>query len=258
MKCLFVSDLHYALKQYDWISAVAENFDVIVVGGDHLDISGHVDGRAQIVVIMKYLRQLQTKTQLFVCSGNHDLDRQNAAGEKVAGWMKKVRRLGIQADGDSPTFRDTLFTICPWWDGPSTRREVYQQLARDASQQSKKWIWIYHSPPEGSPISTERGRNFGDEDLTNWIQEFNPTMVLCGHIHQAPFHNDGSWADQIGSTWVFNSGRQIGPIPTHIVIDTEQQQALWFSIAGNEFVDLSMPLERPIHELRDFPDWLKA
>ena len=38
MKCLVVSDLHYALKQFGWAIAVAADFDV-VVAGDHLDIS---------------------------------------------------------------------------------------------------------------------------------------------------------------------------------------------------------------------------
>ena len=39
MKCLLISDLHYALKQFDWASNVAQDFDVVVIAGDHLDIS---------------------------------------------------------------------------------------------------------------------------------------------------------------------------------------------------------------------------
>lgn len=55
MKCLLVSDLHYALKQFDWTSEHAPHFDVVILAGDHVDISGHVDGRTQITVILKYL-----------------------------------------------------------------------------------------------------------------------------------------------------------------------------------------------------------
>ena len=40
MKCLLVSDLHYSLKQFDWVTDVAPSFDVVVIAGDHLDISG--------------------------------------------------------------------------------------------------------------------------------------------------------------------------------------------------------------------------
>src|ERR1700722_1331889 len=119
MKFLLVSDLHYALKQYDWTAAVAANFDVVVIAGDHLDIVSSVDGGVQIVVILKYLRRLMGRTQLLVSSGNHDLDVRDDSGERIARWMNRVRQMGIPTDGDALTLRDdALVTICPWWDGP--------------------------------------------------------------------------------------------------------------------------------------------
>ena len=118
MKILLVSDLHYALKQYDWTAAVAPDFDVVVVAGHHLDISGQLGGGVQIVVILKYLRRLAARTRLIVSSGNHDLDRRDESGERIPAWMERVRRLGIATDGDSLKLGETLGTICPWWDGP--------------------------------------------------------------------------------------------------------------------------------------------
>jgi hypothetical protein len=44
MKCLLVPDFHYALKQFDWVAEVVAWFDLVVIAGDHLDVSGHVDG----------------------------------------------------------------------------------------------------------------------------------------------------------------------------------------------------------------------
>ena len=58
MKLLLVSDLHYALKQFDWTTSVAPDFDVVIIAGDHLDVSGQLDGGVQIVVILKYLNRL--------------------------------------------------------------------------------------------------------------------------------------------------------------------------------------------------------
>lgn len=258
MKCLLVADLHYALQQYDWVTDAVDDYDVVVIGGDLLDVSGFVDGRVQIVVILKYLRRLMARTQLVVCSGNHDLDARNEAGEKVARWMDKVRQLGIPTDGDSLMVGETLFTVCPWWDGPSTRQAVFDQLARDAAKPRKSWIWVYHSPPDGSPTSWSRQRSFGDADLAEWIATFRPDIVLTGHIHNAPFDSGGSWADRIGPTWVFNAGRQIGPTPTHIAIHTEEREALWFSFAGNERVRLDVPLQRPFRTLTAPPAWLKS
>jgi Icc-related predicted phosphoesterase len=38
MKMLFVADLHYTLKQLDWLVANAGDYDLVVIGGDLLDL----------------------------------------------------------------------------------------------------------------------------------------------------------------------------------------------------------------------------
>lgn len=257
MKCLLVSDLHYALKQYDWTARVADEFDVVVIAGDHLDISGHVDGRTQTIVILEFLKHFRTRAKLIVSSGNHDLDSRNAAGEKVAAWMERVRSLGVATDGDSVFVGDTLFTVCPWWDGPKTRDVVGDLLQRDAAKAKASWIWVYHNPPSASPTSWTTHGDEGDTDLSAWIERYAPQIVLSGHVHYSPFTKGGSWVDRIGGTWVFNAGRQIGPTPTHIVFDTDRGEALWFSLAGAEIVRLDAPLNWPVAELTRMPDWLE-
>jgi Icc-related predicted phosphoesterase len=249
MKCLLTSDLHYALKQFDWISSVAERFDLVVIAGDHLDISSIVDIDVQIVVILKYLRRLNERTRLLVSSGNHDLNGSNGDGERAANWLSRVRELGVAVDGDCLELDDTLITICPWWDGPHSRDAVGAQLARDALRRRGRWIWVYHAPPDQSPVSWAGSKHFGDADLLEWILAFRPDIVLTGHIHQSPFRQGGSWVDQIGTTWVFNAGRQIGPSPTHVIFDTAEMTAKWFSLAGNQIVKLDQPLQRPVAEL---------
>jgi Icc-related predicted phosphoesterase len=257
VKILLVSDLHYALQQYDWTAAVAAEFDAVVIAGDQLDISSAVDGGVQIVVILKYLKRLMGRTQLIVSSGNHDLDLRDASGERTARWMNRVRQLGIPTDGDSVMLGDTLLTICPWWDGPRARRAVEAQIARDAWKLKDAWIWVYHAPPSGSPTCWDGKKFYGDRNLVGWIRGYQPDMVFAGHIHQAPFRQGGSWADRIGDSWVFNSGRQIGPIPTRVVIDTEAREAAWFSLAGAETVQLDRPLNRPLAALTKTPAWLE-
>ncbi len=247
MRYLLVSDLHYTLRQLDWLQSVADRYRVVVVAGDHLDISSSVVFEAQIVVILKYLQRVHSRATLVVSSGNHDLDSTNEAGEKVAAWMSRVRRLGVATDGDTIEVDDTLFTICPWWDGPATRAEVAAQLARDAATRAgRKWVWVYHSPPAHSPTSWTGTRHFGDDDLVEWMSTHRPDVVLTGHIHQSPFRKGGSWVDRVGDTWVFNAGREIGPVPCHIVIEPMAGRASWFSSAGAERVDLSEATARPV------------
>ncbi len=251
MKCLLVSDLHYTLKQFDWVDRVAADFDLVVIAGDHLDVSSAVSLDAQVVVILKYLQRLHGKTRLLVSSGNHDLTARDDADEKVARWMGRVHQLGVPADGARCDVDDTTFTICPWWDGPRSRDAVDAQLARDAETRRTRWAWVYHSPPDASPVSWGGHEHFGDVDLLRWIERHQPDMVFTGHIHQSPFRAGGSWVDRIGATWVFNAGRQIGPVPTHVIVDTADGRAMWFSLAGNEAVPLDRPLTRPVAALQD-------
>lgn len=257
VKCLLVADLHYTLRQFDWVANVAKDYDVVVIAGDHLDISSPVEVRAQIVVVLTYLKRLHDNTTLIVCSGNHDLDARNDVGEKFPKWISKVRDLGIPTDGDCLTVDGILFTICTWWDGPKTRERVGAQLERDAAQSKKHWIWVYHAPPDDSPTSWAGNRHFGDSELLHWIGQYQPDIVLTGHIHQSPFREEGSWVDRLGTTWVFNPGRQTGPCPTHIAFNTAAQTALWFSLAGDEVVRLDAPLRRPIPKLTELPEWFR-
>jgi Icc-related predicted phosphoesterase len=245
MKCLLVSDLHYSLKQLDWVDRVCPQFDLTVIAGDHLDVSSAVSLDAQVVVTLKYFRRLHDKTRVLVSSGNHDLTARDQANEKVPAWMERVRQLGVPTDGDRVDIGDTSFTICPWWDGPQAHERVDEQLARDARQRGRHWVWVYHAPPDCSPVSWGGHQYFGDGDVVRWIRRYQPDMVLTGHIHQSPFRNGGSWVDRIGDTWVFNSGRQIGPVPAHVVVDTDAQRATWHSLAGEQFVPLDRPLGQP-------------
>jgi hypothetical protein len=163
----------------------------------------------------------------------------------------------VQTDNSYVEVDGSLFTICPWWDGPKTREAVDRLLARDAAKQKRRWIWVYHSPPTDSPTSWIGKRHIGDAELAIWIERYGPDMVLRGHIHQSPFVKEGSWVDRIGERWVFNRGRQIGPHPTRILFDSEAGTALWLSLSGAEIVDLNAPLDRPLAEPAEVPRWIR-
>jgi hypothetical protein len=121
VKCLVTADLHYNLRQFDWVLGVAGDFDIVILAGDHLDMFSTVDGRAQSVVVGKYLERLAPMTRLLICSGNHDLDSRDGTGEKTARWVAGFRALGIPTDDDTVVVEDTFFSICPWWDGPAAK-----------------------------------------------------------------------------------------------------------------------------------------
>ena len=53
MRILLVSDLHYRLPQLDWLVGAAPEFDLVVMAGDHLDISSSVSLDAQTIVVLQ-------------------------------------------------------------------------------------------------------------------------------------------------------------------------------------------------------------
>jgi Icc-related predicted phosphoesterase len=248
MRGLLVSDLHYALKQFDWVQAAAGRFDLVVIAGDSLDISSYVAVEAQIVVVSKYLRRMAERTRLIASSGNHDLNARGADGEQVATWLARGRVPGVLSDGEYVVIDDVSITVCPWWDGPQACAEVGRQLARDAARRLRRWIWVYHAPPDASPTSWTGSKYYGDTELVRWAREHRPDLVLTGHVHQSPFRQGGSWVDRIDETWVFNAGRQMAPEPTHVVFDTTADTAVWQSLAGTQIVHLDRPLVRPVSE----------
>jgi len=229
MRLLFVADLHYELKQFDWLISHAADFDAVIIGGDLLELGSILEPDVQIVVVEKYLGRLCQQKPLLVCSGNHDGDARSAANESTCHWLRDLKAGQLFVDGDSVELGDVLITICPWWDGPVSRAEVESLLARDAEKPKKRWVWIHHSPPDKSPVSWAGKKFGGDEFLVGWIQHYQPDLVLSGHIHNAPFNAKGSWNDRLGKTWVFNPGRQIGPCPAYLIFDLDKMSVEWVS-----------------------------
>jgi Icc-related predicted phosphoesterase len=239
VRILLVSDLHYSLPQFDWVVGAGDSFDLVVVAGDSLSIRSAVPLEAQSVVVLRYLSLLHAAGRVVVSSGNHDLTGPDPGGEQSALWLNLARAEGIPTDGDSVLVGNTLVTICAWWDGPTGRAALAEQLAAEAARRPDRWVWVYHWPPLGSPTCWTGRKDYGDPDLAGWIDEHHPDVVLTGHVHESPFKVDGSWMDRIGGTWVFNAGNQIGGVPARVELDLERGRATWLSLLGTETVDLA-------------------
>lgn len=239
MRLLLVSDLHYCLPQLDWVVQVAPQFDLVVLAGDCLDVSSAVPLDVQAVVVRRYLGLLGEATRVAVASGNHDLTGPDAHGEQSAPWLADARSARVACDGDSIDLGATRIRICPWWDGPIGRAALEARLADEAAQRPAHWIWVYHWPPMGSPTCWTGRRHYGDTEVGAWIDRFQPDLVLTGHVHEPPFKPAGNWADRRSGSWIFNAGRQIGPVPAHICIDLAAGTATWLSMMGDESLRLS-------------------
>jgi Icc-related predicted phosphoesterase len=245
VRVLAVSDLHYRLRHYDWLVGAAADVDVVAIAGDLADVASPVPLDVQIVVLDSYLERLAERAVVLAASGNHDLDGPDTHGEQVATWLRRPREGSVVTDGTSIDIAGphgtTRFTVCPWWDGPVGRDAVAAQLATAAINRPQRWVWVYHSPPAGTVLCRDGRREFPDHDLAGWIETYQPDVVLCGHIHQAPWVDGGSWQARLGRTLVINPGRQVGPVPPHVTIDTDAGTVEWFGVFDSETVPLVAP-----------------
>lgn len=234
MKILLLSDLHMNLRQFSWVYEHAGPYDVTVLAGDLLNVGSALDKEKQIEEVLPLLKQIREKSQLIVASGNHDGNACLPSGEEYAKWTEGLGEHGIVSDGKGFQSGDYQFTCCPWWNGRESREKMIEQIREDASSRGKHWIWIHHSPPRGSRVAWTENGNAGDPFLLRLIGEHKPDMIFCGHVHYAPFHEEGSWLDRIGPTWVFNPGMQGGDVPTCIVFDLEERISCHFSAEGKD------------------------
>lgn len=234
MKLLVVSDLHFGLNQFDWVAQSAPQYEAVIIAGDLLDIAGHLDLDSQITVVVKYLRAISAQTRLLVCSGNHDGDEKNASQEFVARWLQRVRAEGPVVDGAGVDLGDWRISVCPWWDGPSTREAMQHFLRQQATHPPRPWLWVHHAPPDQLGVSWTGKVHAGETFLAGTIAELKPDLVVSGHIHNSPFRSGGAWASRLGDTWIFNAGRQLGVPPAFIELDLTARTARWVSQAGVE------------------------
>lgn len=240
---LLVSDLHYDLRKLDWVLTRAGDpdaaIDVAVLAGDLLDIASSVPLDTQITVVLGYLERLAAELPTVVCSGNHDLDGRAPSGEKVTRWLAEARAHGVVVDGDSLDRDGWRFTACEWWEGPETLAALESRLDAAASDRPDHWAWVFHGPPEGV-LSWTGKRHYGDPELPRLLDTYAPEIVLCGHIHEAPFTPEGAWVEQRGDTWLFNAGYQRGGEPTCIELDLDTRTASWSSLAARDGVDFAV------------------
>ena len=204
-------------------------------------MAGYLDLELQITVIEEYLQKLSKQTRVIACSGNHDGETKTKSGEYTAAWLQALGSETLFVDWQKVQDDDLLISVCPWWDGPESREDMAQMLEKHSHLPHKKWVWIHHAPPDKCRVSWTGKRHGGDKFLNGLIERYEPTFVISGHIHTAPFYQVGGWVDRLHNTWVCNPGSQPGPVPTTIQLDLEKMSAIFDSSEGRETADLSDP-----------------
>ncbi|RJQ17183.1 hypothetical protein C4573_03970 [Candidatus Woesearchaeota archaeon] len=186
MKILAFGDTHDDKKAFARAKEKAKQVDIAVCIGDLSVFQRDID---------YFLKELNSfPVHVLLVHGNHeDLDSLKKQCEKYDniflihdGFYKKddVMFLGYGGGGFSTT--DAYF---------EERAKVYKQLTKGRT------VFVLHQPPYGKVDTLYDGSHVGNKSFTRFIEEVQPVLVICGHIHET-FKEKGS----IGESLVVNPG----------------------------------------------------
>lgn len=223
-KILAVSDLHAIRAWFAWVLRHASRFDLICIGGDVCDMFAREPFGQQQAAVKRWLSRLVAiGVPVALADGNHD--------DQPRRWLDGTTGLDslLLAGFSGPVCaggKPMLLTVCPdtHLGGIPAEKAVENLFARSAALRTNEplpWLVLHHEPPHGTAICCGAG---GNRSIADAVARHGPDVVVCAHIHKAPFDRDlgGHWHTRIGSTLLLNAGqRRKRPWPCH------------FRIAGN-------------------------
>ncbi len=196
MKLLAFSDLHRDLAQGARLVEMSAAADVVIGAGDFASVH---EGLEETIAA---LAAIEAPTVL-VPGNNETAEALRAA---AAGWDAAT-----VLHGEGATIAGAEFfglgggiPVTPWeWSFDLDDEAAAEMLAgcpRGA-------ILVLHSPPRGHCDASADGTSFGSPALLRAIEEKQPRLAVCGHIHE-------SWGceSEVGATAV----RNLGPTGTWI------------------------------------------
>ncbi len=190
MKLLAFSDLHRDLDQAAKLVEMSANADVVIGAGDFASVH---EGLEETIGA---LASIEAPTILV--PGNNETEEalREAASEWAAATV--LHGGGTTVGGAEFYGLGAGVPVTPWdWSFDLDDEAAGEMLAACPGEA----ILVLHSPPKGHCDSNGGGLNFGSTALLRAIEEKNPRLAVCGHIHE-------SWGceSQVGGTPVRNLG----------------------------------------------------
>lgn len=216
MRLLGITDLHGDHTALERILSAAGQVDVILLGGDITHFG--TPNTAESVV-----RRLQRACpQVLAVAGNCDsaeIDRR-LTDLGVSLFRRAVEYQGVGFYGLSamPPWQGRMYELPeeelerawragraqlarpahagPGWPGPPDEAGAPSGSARPVRE-----VVLSHTPPQHTQLDrTRRGEHVGSSSVRRLIDQVQPTLVVCGHIHES------RGVEPLGSTTVVNCG----------------------------------------------------
>lgn len=201
MRIFGLTDIH---GRIDYPKTVADHLrksDIVLIAGDITNFGDHEEAAAVIRAITNINRTV------LAIPGNCDrpgvrlaLQAEEIDLHVVCKTIDNTLFFGIGGCNKTPLHTPLEYS----------EEEIKAMLdAFLISPKALRTIIVSHAPPHGTKLDKMFfGFHVGSKALRKFIEEKQPDMVLCGHIHEA------RGFDHIGRTLVINPG----PFPHHYVL----------------------------------------
>jgi Icc-related predicted phosphoesterase len=193
MRLLCITDLHESQVALERILADTGPADLILLGGDLTNFGTPADAEAMI-------QQAEaTGTKVLAVAGNCDsaeIDQRLVELEvSLAGRGVIYAGAGLHGLSAMPPWQGNMYE--------TTEAELARALQTGYAQiaGAGHHVVLSHPPPHGGNLDcTSSSRHVGSRALRSFIDQVQPELVVCGHIHEA------RGLERLGRTTVVNCG----------------------------------------------------
>lgn len=193
MRIVCLTDLHGAPQALDRILSHAGAADVILLGGDITSFGTPNTAEALVQQAMQF------GGQVLAVAGNCDSaaidERLAELGVSLFGRGVMLQGVGLYGVSAMPPWSGTMYEL--------SEHELGAALWAGRGQliQPQREIVLSHAPPRDTQLDrTRRGQHVGSLAVRQFVDQVQPALLLCGHIHEA------RGIDRLGATTMVNCG----------------------------------------------------
>ena len=194
MKILAFTDIHGSYLKVEKIIK-KDRADVVLIGGDLTNVGSIKEAEVAI-------NQFQSVSKnLFAVTGNMDLPKHDDL----------FSHMGISLNGNGVIINGVGFfgvsasPFSPLHTPNEVSEETILKMLKQGYQEikgTKIKIMVSHAPPYGTKVDiTHSGIHVGSTAVREFMEDKQPDVVICGHIHEA------KGQDVLGKTKIVNCGQ---------------------------------------------------
>jgi len=143
MRALLTTDLHLSLPWFEWLIRKAPSFDLVCIAGDFLDLFSKEPKPKQVAQVQGHLRDLASKTNVALCSGNHDSYGPivPAARGPTYHWLADLDEIQrIISDGQTRIIGDLIISTLPYCANEQAKRILLDRGRSIRKSRGLKWL----------------------------------------------------------------------------------------------------------------------